>query len=178
MNTITSTVAGVHRAKPVHQLVNSSALWTYVRYRSSSSLLPSNIYFRSSSFPFSLIVIVATMSPTPPPLQKTIFTGTFICTPTLTSLRVLENHAIGVDEEGVIKFICKIGTEEDGVKEWMNVVGWRVEDVRWVNGGEGGGSWWFPGFVGELGWLFFFLSGFWLWFLLGGGVEVVLGCCV
>ena len=86
---------------------------------------------------------------TPSPLQKTIYTGTFISTPTLDSLSVLENHAIGVDEEGVIKFICKIGTEKDGVKEWMNHSGWKVEEVRWVEGGDGGDSWWFPGFVGE-----------------------------
>lgn len=48
----------------------------------------------------------------------------------------------------MIKFICKIGTEKDGVKDCMNVEGWRVEEVRWVEGGHGGDSWWFPGFVG------------------------------
>ena len=105
------------------------------------------------------------MSPsTLAPLQKTIYTGTFISTPTLGSLQVLERHAVGVDEEGVIRFVCEIETGDYGpgllmdVEEWIEVVGWKMEEVRWVKGGNGGDSWWFPGFVGELEILLFFLA--------------------
>lgn len=96
-----------------------------------------------------------------PPLQKTIYTGTFISTPSLGSLRVLENHAVGVDENGVIKFICKIGTEKDGVNQWMNIEGWKGEEVRWVEGGIGGEV---GGSLGLLvSWGGFFLSLVFVW---------------
>ena len=72
---------------------------------------------------------------------------------------MLENHAVGVDEEGVIRFICPLGGG-DGVmdvrvKEQVEGLGRRMEDCRIVQGGKGkgkgdGGSWWFPGFVGGL----------------------------
>ena len=88
----------------------------------------------------------------PKPLPPTIYTGTFISTPVLNSLQVLEKHAIGVDEEGMIRFICREGDWEEQVVG----TGWRMEECRVVEGGEG--SWWFPGFVG--GWELFQFSFF------------------
>ena len=71
----------------------------------------------------------------------------------------------------MIKFICKIGTEKDGVKDCMNVEGWRVEEVRWVEGGHRGDSWWFPGFVG--GWNYSFPFN---WFCFRVFEEGVVSC--
>ena len=107
------------------------------------------------------------------PLTPTLYTGTFISTPSLSSsLQVLENYAVGVDEEGVIRFVCELegkrgdgngnGVKEgNGVRERVEGMGWRMEDVRVVEGGKGGNSWWFPGFVGGLE---VFLSNFFFFF--------------
>ena len=108
------------------------------------------------------------MPTTPTPLPKTIYTGTFISTPVLNSLQVLEKHAVGVDEEGVIRFVCTLGEE---VKEQVGLLGWEMGEVRWVEGGGEGRSWWFPGFVG--GWDFFFFISFLFWFYVGGA-----GCAI
>ncbi len=93
-----------------------------------------------------------------PDLPKTVYTGTFISTPTLGELRVLERHAVGVDEEGVIRFVCALGKE---LGEQVGLLGWEMEEVRVVEGG-GEGSWWFPGFVG--GWDLLFLLIFFFFF--------------
>jgi len=98
---------------------------------------------------------------------KTIYTGTFISTPTLNSLQVLKNHAMGVDKDGVIRHIAPLPPQDSigatdhmiGVADLVESWGWgklrMLEDGceesewRWVNGGNGGSSWWFPGFVGK-----------------------------
>lgn len=82
---------------------------------------------------------------TPPPLRKTIYTGTFISSPSLSvgELSVLENKALGVDESGVVVWI----------EDWDGGIGGDGEEV--VRDGEvwrvlraGRNEWWFPGFVG------------------------------
>lgn len=109
------------------------------------------------------------------PLTRTIYTGTFISTPVSasasasaaitttttnsgsdTTLRILVDYAVAVDEGGVI-----VGGVELGGGVGGGGGGGSVEDVNsyaeslwgkgarweWVRGEEGG--WWFPGFVGE-----------------------------
>ena len=100
-------------------------------------------------------------------MKRTVYTGTFISIPSLTSpLLVREDHAVGVDEEGVIRFIEKIEIRDEDWPERRNLrpsedrardsavlrmeKGWgwgRFEDPdgRMVERR----SWWFPGFVGE-----------------------------
>ena len=81
---------------------------------------------------------------------------------------MLENYAVGVDEEGVIRFVCELeGGDGGGVKEQVEMLGWDLEECRIVEGGKGGNSWWFPGFVGRWD---FFIGVFWfLFFGLFGG---------
>lgn len=86
-----------------------------------------------------------------PPLKRTIYTGTFIHTPTPGYLEIIENGAIGVDENGIIIFVVKL-LENHQVK----VVAKRVaETYGWDHGadvvacGHGRSSFWFPGFVGR-----------------------------
>lgn len=97
-----------------------------------------------------------------PPLQRTIYTGTFIYTPILGSLSISEHRAIGVDEEGVIRHITDLSPGErqhernDMANEAKRVKavavkwGWGETGWKWVVGGQDGRSWWFPGFVGKL----------------------------
>ena len=98
--------------------------------------------------------------PSPPKLKRTLYTGTFVSTPTPSSLEVLEDYAIAVDEEGVLSERVQIDLSEEGserdLEKWVkkNWDGWE-----WVDGGmgvgkgkgkgKGRGRWWFPGFVGE-----------------------------
>ncbi len=94
-------------------------------------------------------------------LQKTIYTGTFIYTPTLGSLSVNEHLAVGVDEEGTIRHVADLSPEgkhhdrEDIVNEEKRVKavaakwGWGETEWKWIVGGKEGRSWWFPGFVGK-----------------------------
>lgn len=121
-----------------------------------------------------------------PRLKKTVYTGTFISAPTLDSLKILENAAVGVDEEGVIRFVEQElgqGAEWDEgrngkvvelvVRGW----GWDWEGVQWVRGprvdGDGHGhggrgrGWFFPGFVGEWDLSFFFFENSILRYRLG-----------
>ena len=93
------------------------------------------------------------------PLTPTLYTGTFISTPSLSSsLQVLENYAVGVDEEGVIRLVCTLGVETgfQVVKE-VEMLGWDLEECKIVEGGKEGNSWWFPGFVGRWEFFSFFL---------------------
>ena len=77
--------------------------------------------------------------------RPTIYTGTFIHTPTLGSLEVLENAAIFVDGKGVIVSILKdLGSGELEKKRAEKGEEWGVFEE-----GIGEGKWWCPGFVGE-----------------------------
>ena len=84
-----------------------------------------------------------------PSLTPTIYTGTFIHTPTLGSLEILRNAAVAVDEHGVIVSI-KRDLDSSEMKNKKSLVAGveRVdEDAKWeVFGGGGSGSgsgrWW------------------------------------
>ena len=125
------------------------------------------------------------MPPPPPTLKRTIYTGTFISTPTPTTLEILENHAIAVDEHGVITDKIAFpppkreedsgsspGRDDDDevVRGWVERNwgiendGWEWELVRAGEGreGRGGRGWWFPGFVGEWGFFGMFFFGLFL----------------
>ncbi|KAL8802350.1 MAG: hypothetical protein Q9200_006608, partial [Gallowayella weberi] len=99
----------------------------------------------------------------PPRLQKMVYIGNFIHTPTRSALEVLDRGVVGVDEEGVIVFVEKVvrglyeGVDGDGeldegrLREVVERYGWRWEEVEecvqvaryWE-----GGKWFFvPGFV-------------------------------
>lgn len=97
------------------------------------------------------------MPPPPPHLKRTIYTGTFISTPTPTTLEILENHAIAVDENGLIAHKSAL-QPKSGLQgqDHEDVVGWAERNWglergwEWVSVGDGvGRGWWFPGFVGE-----------------------------
>ncbi|KAG7002078.1 mediator of RNA polymerase II transcription subunit 17 [Physcia stellaris] len=100
------------------------------------------------------------MEPSPPekaPLKKTVYTGTFISTPTLGSLKVLEDAAVGVDEAGVIRYVesdLECDSEGDGRECEAVVRGWGWDWGMWCGledwgrwRGRGGKGWFFPGFV-------------------------------
>ncbi|KAL9583018.1 MAG: hypothetical protein Q9212_002964 [Teloschistes hypoglaucus] len=84
----------------------------------------------------------------PSRLKRTIYTGTFIHTPTLGNLEIIENSAIGVDENGIIRFIEELSedrsvgpaakhiAQEHGWDDGVNVVTYECRS-----------SFWFPGFV-------------------------------
>ena len=96
------------------------------------------------------------------PLRCTLYTGSFLYTPSLGQLKVLENIAIGVDENAIIAFIL----EDEGTASYLSAKdsrdaqsqsmfqemvkrhGWQ--DGQWdcVDSRRGGTEWWFPGFVG------------------------------
>lgn len=124
---------------------------------------------------------MASSTPEKAPLRKTVYTGTFISTPTLGSLKILEDAAVGVDEAGIIRYVetdLELDKDGDGegyesaVGEVVRGWGWDWGAVEWVRGlgegegkgvrggrggGGGGKGWFFPGFVGE-----FILSFVWV----------------
>ena len=88
------------------------------------------------------------MSPPPSP-TPTIYTGTFISTPTPSSLDIWPNHAVVVDGRGVVRHRIALPVDGGGdVGGWVRGELGLGEGWGWVRG-EGG--WWFPGFVGEWG---------------------------
>lgn len=124
-------------------------------------------------------------------MKRRIYAGTFIHTPTLGELCVLEDARVGVNEEGVIEWIerRKQGKEpggEDGAEELVEGRKWgdgEMETVE-VEGGDDGYGWYFPGFVGRFFPFYFFfffsISFFWdsgLFSVLGFG-AMLLYCCV
>ena len=97
----------------------------------------------------------------PSPLKKTVYKGTFIHTPTLGVLEVLEDAAVGVDEEGRIVFIDRGGRDGgDGRGVEQEKEGWEGCEVVGCDVGDGrkGEGFWFPGFVGEFVRLFVLFS--------------------
>ncbi|MCJ1351425.1 MAG: hypothetical protein MMC33_001409 [Icmadophila ericetorum] len=80
---------------------------------------------------------------------KTVYQGTFIHLTSLTTLEVLEDAAVYVDIDGVIKMVQREG---DGTAAMKNVLGWDESEVKVVRmggkgKGKGKGRFWFPGFV-------------------------------
>lgn len=103
------------------------------------------------------------MGPPPkPPLRPIVYAGNFLWTPALGQLKIIEDGAIGVDENGVIIFILddvktelRVVTKSPGlgvsrVKLREEVARHGLKDGEWdlVEGGSDGLDWWFPGFVG------------------------------
>lgn len=98
-------------------------------------------------------------------MHPTIYVGTFIHTPSLGELEVLEKALVCVDSEGVIAQIHKddgnvyseisgTAARDDGFpNQYLErlTTDWGVplEDVKWVLGRTDGSAWWTPGFVGE-----------------------------
>ncbi len=94
-------------------------------------------------------------------MKKRIYAGTFIHTPTLGSLAVLEDARVGVSEEGVIEWIERRerggkeqgraeGAEKRVVVEGRKWGGGEMEGVEVEEEGVGDGwGWYFPGFVGR-----------------------------
>lgn len=88
------------------------------------------------------------MAQTPPaPPRRTIYYGTFIHNASLTELEILENAAIGVDENGNIAFVEKNRTDVADLDQIVEERGWTEYDV--ARGDGEGWRFWFPGFVGE-----------------------------
>ena len=83
------------------------------------------------------------------PSRKTLYVGTFIHTPSLGHLEVLENAVVGVDEDGAIAFIKRGVDPEDGLLGILGNNGWDDAEVVRCEGSERGIGWFFPGFVGE-----------------------------
>lgn len=106
--------------------------------------------------------------------KPTIYTGTFIHTPLLGELEVLENKAIFVDENGTIVLIAQLnddwaqngglGTKGAHSVTMEEIFGWvkglddsitpisREEKWQIVNNlpiSRGRRRWWFPGFIGR-----------------------------
>ena len=100
------------------------------------------------------------------PLKPTVYTGTFLHTPALCQLEVLQNAAIGVDEHGVIAFIHKdLHSEnlssDEKVLSSVQSLGWGEQckdeegiaarshpSWRCVEGNRDATEWFFPGFIG------------------------------
>lgn len=87
-------------------------------------------------------------------LKKRIYPGTFIHTPSLDTLSVLEYASIGVNEVGVIDWIEREGELDSDGDATTVVEGemWEVSeregvDVEGYDGADGCGFY-FPGFVG------------------------------
>ncbi|KAL8726612.1 MAG: hypothetical protein Q9181_005982 [Wetmoreana brouardii] len=88
----------------------------------------------------------------PPPSNRKIYTGTFIHTPRLGELEVLERAAVGVNENGIIEWIDE-GLDNNHEFYLRRVIasmyGWDLgdEEVEVVCCAGGMLGFWFPGFV-------------------------------
>ena len=80
-------------------------------------------------------------------LQRTIYVGTFIHCISLVDLEILENAAIGVEENGIISFVEKDVKESDLAEVVEQRYGWK--EVYIVKGDEDSTAFFFPGFVGQ-----------------------------
>ena len=87
----------------------------------------------------------------PTRLNKSIYFGTFVHNVSLTEVEILENCAVGVDENGVITFVEK-GIERGNVGQIAEGHGWTEWDLH-IEGGKGT-RFWFPGFIGMSRWFF------------------------
>lgn len=100
------------------------------------------LVLKTSCFPAFAI----SMASSEQSLQRTIYVGTFIYCLSLTDLEILENAAIGVDENGIIAFIEK-DVKEPGVAEVAEKkYGWKDSSI--IKGVEDSTAFFFPGFVG------------------------------
>jgi hypothetical protein len=79
-------------------------------------------------------------------LRRTVYIGTFLSCKSLTDLDVLEDTAVGVNENGVIAFI------ERGQSGQLEAAAQRLEwnDYSVVRQPDTNIGFWFPGFVGKV----------------------------
>lgn len=85
------------------------------------------------------------------PLRPTVYSGTFVHCTACDELEVLEHALVGVDEDGVIRFLEKdVPATGKSVDDIVN--GWDLGkangDWRLVACKIAGRSWFFPGFIG------------------------------
>jgi hypothetical protein len=92
------------------------------------------------------------MLPIKEPLKPTIYIGTFVSVPSLSSPLLIQHGALWVDKSGIIG-----GYEDEvGVDDYLKVgklaekLGWRDGEFRVVKcrTGMGGRGWVMPGFIG------------------------------
>lgn len=82
--------------------------------------------------------------------KRQIFSGTFVHTPSLGELEVLEDKAVFVEDGVIVKIEDEsvVGEFKEGGDE-----GWEVVRLGYSGDRKGKGvgecRWWFPGFVGE-----------------------------
>ena len=82
----------------------------------------------------------------------TVYSGTFIHCKSTTELEVLEHALVGVDEQGVIRFLEKdIQQNGKSVEDIVHRWGWGGQNGEWelVEFGGDDRYWFFPGFVGK-----------------------------
>ena len=108
---------------------------------------------------------IATLEMAPirkPSLNRTLYVGNFVWTPSLGQLKVLENAAVGVDNGGIIAFILEDVDIDPQPDDWESCspqlrsmlteavakYGWKGEDWDCMIRSRNGLEWWFPGFVG------------------------------
>lgn len=75
-------------------------------------------------------------------LPKTIYVGTFVHSLSLSNLEIGEKGAIGVDENGTIRFVerdTELGDVHQNHSEWKDA---KVVELK-------GDGFYFPGFIGE-----------------------------
>jgi len=80
-------------------------------------------------------------------LRKTIYVGTFIRSLSLANLEILEDAAVGVDENGIIAFIEKDVKEPELDEVVEQKYGWK--EPHTVKGGGDSTAFFFPGFIGQ-----------------------------
>ncbi len=84
-------------------------------------------------------------------LCPTLYSGTFIHCTSCDELEVLENAHVGVDEEGVIRFLERdVQSNGRNVDDITKAWGWGKQGTDWklVACKIAGRSWFFPGFIG------------------------------
>ena len=83
--------------------------------------------------------------------RPTVYSGTLIHCKSIKELDVLEHALVGVDGQGVIRFVEK-DTHLNGksVRDIAHGWGWDVQDGEWdlVELERDSRSWYFPGFIG------------------------------
>ena len=97
-----------------------------------------------------------------PSIKRTLYVGNFVWTPSLGQLKVLENAAVGVDEDGIIAFIFEDVDIDPQFDDWescspqlrsmlrkaVEKYGWKGDEWGCMIRSQKGLEWWFPGFVG------------------------------
>ena len=93
--------------------------------------------------------------------SRTIYFGTFVHNASLKELAVLSDGMVGVDSQGIIRFIdqgaavqnYRSAGKNDGLseiaREWIRGVQGRGTILNFHGSQEGAVAFWYPGFVGK-----------------------------